>query len=123
MRPEELRSLDDLDGYVRSEDLTVINGLKKMPPQVGVRQVVDPHKYRTGWLVSEELCNQMLEEVMKGKQMIHKTQIDRKICLNFEAIEHHLDIFKGLTMIAYPGYHGLGEWEPIRVILEEEDEH
>lgn len=25
--------------------------------------------------------------------------------------------------MAYPGYHGLGEWEPIRVVLEEEDEH
>ena len=26
-------------------------------------------------------------------------------------------------MMAYPGYHGLGEWEPIRVFLEEEDDH
>jgi len=26
-------------------------------------------------------------------------------------------------MMAYPGYHGLGEWEPIRVLLEEEDDH
>jgi len=65
----------------------------------------------------------MLEEAMKGKQLIHKTQIDRKVCLTFEAIEHQLDIFKGLTMMAYPGYHGLGDWEPIRVILEEEDDH
>lgn len=57
MRCEELRGLENLDEYVQAEDLTVINGLKKMPPQVGVRQVVDEHKYRTGWLVSEELCN------------------------------------------------------------------
>ena len=42
-------------------------GLAKMPPRVGTREVVDEHKYRTGWLVSEELTNQMLEEVMKGK--------------------------------------------------------
>lgn len=55
--------------------------------------------------------------------MIHKTQIDRKVCLTFEAIEHTLDVFKGLVMMAYPGYHGLGEWEPIRVLLEEEDDH
>ena len=26
-------------------------------------------------------------------------------------------------MMAYPGYHGLGELEPIRVLLEEEDDH
>ena len=25
-------------------------------------------------------------------------------------------------MIAYPGYHGLGEWEPIWVILENKEE-
>ena len=123
MRPEELRGLDNLDEYVAAEDLTVINGLKKMPPRTGVREVVDEQKYRTGWLVSEELCNQMLEEAMKGKQLIHKTQIDRKVCLTFEALEHQLDVFKGLVMMAYPGYHGLGEWEPIRVLLEEEDDH
>ena len=86
MRPEELRGLDDLDGYVQAEDLTVINGLKKMPPKTGTREVVDEHKYRTGWLVSEELSNQMLEEAMKGKQMVHKTQVDRKVALTFEMI-------------------------------------
>lgn len=57
MRPEALRGLDDLDDYVKSEDLTVINGLKEMPPRVGVREIVDETKYRTGWLVSEELSN------------------------------------------------------------------
>ena len=123
MRPEELRGLDNLDDYVQAEDITVINGLKKMPPRVGTREVVDEHKYRTGWLVDESLSNQMLEEAMKGKQLIHKTQIDRKVCLTFEALEHQLDIFKGLVMMAYPGYHGLGEWEPIRVLLEEPDDH
>ena len=25
-------------------------------------------------------------------------------------------------MMAYPAYHGLGEWEPVREILEEKDE-
>ena len=118
MRPEELRGLDNLDEYVQAEDLTVINGLKKMPPRVGTREVRDETNYRTGVLVSEELTNQMLEEAMKGKQLIHKTQVDRKVNLTFEAIDQQLDIFKGLVMMAYPGYHGLGEWEPIRDMLE-----
>jgi len=118
MKPEALRGLENLDEYVKAEDLTVINGLKEMPPKSGVREVPDPNNYRTGWLVSEELCKQILEEVMKGKQMIHKTQIDRKVCLTFEAIQHQMDIYKGLVMMSYPGYHGLGEWEPIRVLLE-----
>lgn len=39
MLPEELRALDNLDEYVQAEDLTVINGLKKMPPRTGTREV------------------------------------------------------------------------------------
>ena len=50
--------------------------------------------------------------------MIHKTQVDRKINLTMKAMTDQLDIFRGLSMMAYPGYYGLGEWEPIRVILE-----
>jgi len=29
-----------------------------------------------------------------------------------------IDLTRGLMMMAYPGFHGLGEWEPIWVILE-----
>jgi hypothetical protein len=32
MKPEALRGLSDLNEYVKNEDLTVINGLKEMPP-------------------------------------------------------------------------------------------
>ena len=35
---------------------------------------------------------------MKGKQMIHKTQVDRKVCLNLPMMQEVLDIFKGLTI-------------------------
>jgi len=37
MKPEALRGLSDLDDYVKNEDLTVINGLKEMPPKSGCR--------------------------------------------------------------------------------------
>lgn len=67
MRPEELRGLTDLDDFVKNEDLTVIGGLKKMPPQTGVREVKDETHYRTGWVVSEEMAKQMLDCVMEAK--------------------------------------------------------
>ena len=41
MKPEALRGLENLDEYVKAEDLTVINGLKEMPPKTGSREVVD----------------------------------------------------------------------------------
>jgi hypothetical protein len=84
--------------------------------------VKDDTNYRTGWVVSEDLCKHILSEAMKAKQLIHKTQVDRKECLTIAAMQLVLDTFKGLTMMAYPGYHGLGEWEPIKVILENREQ-
>lgn len=37
-------------------------------------------------------------------------------------LQEQIDLFRGLIMMAYPGYHGLGDWEPIRVILENQEE-
>jgi len=39
-----------------------------------------------------------------------------------EMLTSMMDVFKGLMMMAYPGYHGLGPWEPIRVLLEEPEQ-
>jgi hypothetical protein len=61
----------------------------------------------------------MLEESMNGKQLVHKTQVDRKVCLTMEMLNHQMDVFKGLLMMGYPGYHGLGEYEPVRLLLED----
>ena len=33
-----------------------------------------------------------------------------------------MDIYRGLVMMAYPGYFGLGDYEPIKVILENQEE-
>ena len=33
-----------------------------------------------------------------------------------------MDLVRGLMMMAYPGFHGLGDWEPIWVILENKEE-
>lgn len=55
LKPEELRGLKDYDEFVKNEDITTINGLKKMPPKVGVREVVDDTNYRIGWLLGEEM--------------------------------------------------------------------
>jgi hypothetical protein len=40
LKCENLRGLDEkgYDGYVKGEDLTVIDGLKVMPPVVGTRR-------------------------------------------------------------------------------------
>lgn len=122
LKPEEIRGLKDLDDYVKNEDITTINGLKRMPPRVGTREVVDETNYRTGWVLGEEITKMMMDEAMKAKDMIYKSQVDNKVCLKKELIEEELDLIKGLVMMAYPAYHGLGEWEPIQVLLENRDD-
>jgi cilia- and flagella-associated protein 298 len=122
MKPEELRGLKDYDEYLKNEDITTINGLKKMPPRVGAREVVDETNYRTGWVLSEEMTKMMLDESMKTKLLIHKNQVDSKVCLTKKMMMDQLDIIRGLIMMAYPAYHGLGDWEPIKVILENREE-
>ena len=93
-----------------------------MPPQTGVREIVDDTHYRTGWLLTEEMQKMMLDEATKAKQIIYKQQVDNKVCLNREMIQNELDYIRGLIMMAYPAYHGLGDWEPIKVILENREE-
>jgi hypothetical protein len=122
LKPEELRGLKDYDDYVKNEDITTINGLKKMPPRVGVREVVDDTNYRTGWVLGEEMTKMMLDESMKTKMLVHKSQVDKKVCLTKQMLMDQLDIIRGLMMMAYPAFYGLGEWEPIKVILENRED-
>ena len=122
LKPEELRGLKDYDDYVKNEDITTINGLKKMPPRVGIREVVDDTNYRTGWVLGEEMTKMMLDESMKSKMMVHKSQVDKKVVLTKKIMTDQLDIIRGLMMMAYPAFHGLGEWEPIKVILENRED-
>jgi hypothetical protein len=43
LKSEGLRGLDEAgyEGYLKNEDITVRDGLKAMPPQVGVRRIND----------------------------------------------------------------------------------
>jgi len=78
LKPEGLRGLDEAgyDDYLKGEDVTVTEGLKLMPPQVGVRHVKDEHHYRTGWLLAEDITQKMLDQAMKMKEMIHKSSVE-----------------------------------------------
>jgi hypothetical protein len=67
LKPQELRGLSDLDDYVKNEDITTINGLKAMPPRVGVREVKDETNYRVGWVLGEEITKTMLDIAMQTK--------------------------------------------------------
>jgi len=123
LKPEGLRGLNEngYDEYLKAEDITVTDGLKQMPPKVGTRKVDDQSHYRTGWVLSEEMTQKMLEQATSMKTLIHKSSVDQKRYLSKETLNEQLDIVRGLMMMAYPGFHGLGAWEPIWVILENQE--
>eukprot|EP00826_Nyctotherus_ovalis_P051993 TRINITY_DN6540_c0_g1_i1.p1 TRINITY_DN6540_c0_g1~~TRINITY_DN6540_c0_g1_i1.p1 ORF type:complete len:234 (-),score=81.79 TRINITY_DN6540_c0_g1_i1:135-836(-) len=99
-------------------DSSVQLGLKKLPQKIGTRVVEDKNKVRTGWLLDEDTTKKMLQHITEAKAVIHKDQVAKKIPLTEKMLLEQLDILKGVMMISYPGYHGLGEWEPARIILE-----
>lgn len=122
MRPEALRGLENLDDYVKSEDLTVINGLKEMPPKTGTREVVDETQHRTGWLLDEEIVEEMLEGAAKAKRLIHIDNVAQKKTISKDEILETIEWFRGMVMKAYPAFHGLGHWEPVLILLENKEE-
>lgn len=80
LKPEALRGLDEAgyEEYLKAEDLTVTNGLKEMPPKVGVREVKDESHYRTGWVLSEEMTQKMLDQATEMKRVIHVNSVKEK---------------------------------------------
>jgi len=121
IKPEELRGLTDYDDYVKSEDLTVINGLKALPPKTGSREVVDESHHRTGWLLDEALEEEMLEGVRAAKALIHINNVMNKKPITKDALLEQIEWFRGMTMKAYPAFHGLGYYEPILLLLENKE--
>lgn len=122
LKPEALRGLKDLDEYVKSEDLTVINGLKEMPPQTGTRTVEDEHHYRTGWVHDEAMVEEMLEIAAGAKKAVHIENVASKVSMNLEMLNEQVELFRGMTMKAYPAFHGLGSWEPVLLLLENKED-
>ena len=77
LKCENLRGLDEkgYDQYIKNEDITVTDGVKMMPPVVGVRKVEDETHYRIGWLLSEDMTQKMLDQSMVMKTLIHESSV------------------------------------------------
>lgn len=61
-----------------------------------------------------------MKEVDKVRNYLGKNNVDMKKSLNLKEMDELFDCLKGAMMIAYPGYNGLPEYEPARMILEGE---
>lgn len=90
-------------------------------PMAGFRRNIDPNHYRIGWSVPEDLGRRILETTVSSRQLIHKSNADRRITITQNQLTEALNLMRGAVNIAYPAYHSLPPWEPGMLILEAED--
>lgn len=107
LKPEETRGLQDGD--------------PTEPPRPDLIPAPDEHHYRIGWAVPQELGVRMLETTVAAKQLLNKSNADRRIPVTMEQLDEACSLMKGALMMAYPGYHTLGQWEPVVMLLENRD--
>jgi len=99
-------------------DVSIKEGVAKLPPKIGVKQVEDKNHNRSGWILDEETTKMMTQSVAGVKNAVSKDQVEKKVALNEKMLLEYLDTLRSVMMMTYPGYYGLGEWEPVRIILE-----
>jgi polyhydroxyalkanoate synthesis regulator phasin len=120
LRPEETRGLSD--DLIADEEGKIGNDKKPAAPVKllpGQRFNPDKSNYRTGVAINEELAKMVHSELMKAKMIISKENIEKKVCLESAKLKEVVSCLRGAVMIAYPAYHGLPEWDPVRLILED----
>jgi cilia- and flagella-associated protein 298 len=90
-------------------------------PMDGHRRVEDPNHYRIGWAVPGDLGLRIFETTQAARQLIHKSNADRRVPLSLKQLDEALLLIKGAVNMAYPAYYGLPNWEPAILILEQSD--
>lgn len=56
----------------------------------------------------------------EAKAYISKNRTIARKLTTVEELQSHMDNLRGMVMIAYPGYHGLPEWDLAYLILEKQ---
>jgi len=92
-----------------------------MPIKVSTRFIEDKSNYRTGWVLDEDITKMMIKCAVDARAVIHKDQVAKKIPLTEKMLLDQIDAMRTALEMAYPGFKGLGEWEPARVISESKE--
>jgi len=79
----------------------------------------DKTGYRIGVTPCEQLCVTMKKVCTDAKEYISKHRAEARKCVTIPDLKEHLANLRGVIMMAYPGYHGLPEWDQVHLILED----
>jgi len=112
LRPEETRGIGDSIGQVSELD----------PNAYGQPTNPDEHSYRTGCPPPPEVADVMHRTAEEAEAAVSVTLVAQRRCINAKVCKEHLDNMRGAVMIAYPAYHRLPVYDPVRSELEDKEE-
>lgn len=122
LKPESLRGLKETEDL--EPDIEDKYKVPKpiMPERVGTRFNEDKTAQRTGWILEEYVTETILKGVKEAKEYISSQRAEAKKLTTVKELFDLVDLLKAGVMIGYPAYHGLPDWEPCRVFLEDKQD-
>lgn len=120
LKTEETRGLKETE-HLEEENLEEKYRSKKtpMPPKVGTKFNEDKTNQRTGWILEDDITSKAMQAVTDAKEYISYLRAEKRKVTSVEELNNHIQLMYGAVMICYPAYHGLGDWEPCKVIFED----
>lgn len=112
LRPEETRGIGDEIGKVSELD----------PNAYGQPTNPDEHGYRTGCPPPPEVADVLHRTAEEAEAAVSAQLVVQKRCLDEKTCQEHVDNLRGAVMIAYPAYHRLPVYDPVRQELEDKEE-
>ena len=122
LKTEETRGLKETENLDENLEPQYRAPKTKMPEKVGTKYNEDKTNQRTGWILEDDLTNKIMEAVTAAKEYISPKRAEARKTTTIEDLNKHIQLMYGGVMIGYPAYHGLGEWEPCRVIFEDKSD-
>jgi hypothetical protein len=112
IRPEETRGLSDDTSKISELDVNAY----------GTPTNPDEHGYRTGCPPPPEVADILLRTAEEAQAAVDIALVAQKRCVTRQMCQEQLDNMRGAVMIAYPAFHRLPVYDPVRAELEDREE-
>lgn len=112
LRPEETRGIGDEIGKVSELD----------PNAYGQPTNPDEHGYRTGCPPPPEVADVLHRTAEEAEAAVSVALVAQRRCLDQKTCKTNIENMRGAVMIAYPAFHRLPVYDPVRLELEDKEE-
>jgi len=112
IRPEETRGISSEIGKVSELDANAY----------GTPTNPDEHGYRTGCPPPPEVADVLSRTAEEAEAAVSHALVQQRRTLTRDVCQTHIDNLRGAVMIAYPAFHRLPVYDPVRAELEDREE-